>query len=106
MDDAGIALLSKSKYAALRNVSRARVTQWISEGKIEGDALVGEGSRAKIKVAVADMQLCRTLNLGSNDVIDRLRRAEGANRQASKIIKRQLSFSKAPWQACGAHMEI
>jgi hypothetical protein len=57
-------VVSKGQFAALRNVSRGRVSQWISEGKIKPDALVGEGRNAKIKVAVATRQLRDALDVG------------------------------------------
>ena len=60
---ASASVVSKSQYAVLKNVSPGRVTQWISEGKIDADALVGEGRGAKINVAVADQQLRRKLDL-------------------------------------------
>lgn len=49
-----------------RIASRLRlgsISQWISDGKIDGDALDGQGPRAKIRVAVADEQLRQRLDL-------------------------------------------
>jgi hypothetical protein len=43
----------KSEFARLCRVSPGRVSQWISEGKIGPEALVGEGQRAKINVQLA-----------------------------------------------------
>ena len=57
-------VVSKGQFAALRNVSPSRVSQWISEGKIKPDALVGEGRNAKINVAVATRQLRDSLDIG------------------------------------------
>ena len=57
-------VVSKGQFAALRNVSPGRVSQWISEGKIKPDALVGEGRNAKINVAVATRQLRVALDVG------------------------------------------
>jgi hypothetical protein len=57
-------VLSKSQYAVLKNVSAGRVSQWISEGKISADALVGEGRGAKIDVGRADADLRRNLDIG------------------------------------------
>ena len=57
-------VVSKGQFAALRNVSPGRVSQWISEGKIKPDALVGEGRNAKINVAVATRQLRDALDVG------------------------------------------
>ncbi|MCP3477663.1 hypothetical protein NLM33_46800 (plasmid) [Bradyrhizobium sp. CCGUVB1N3] len=39
------------------------ISQWISDGKIDGDALDGQGPRAKIRIAVADEQLRQRLDL-------------------------------------------
>lgn len=57
-------VLSKSAFARLRKVTPARVSQWLSEGKIGPEALAGEGRAAKIRVAVADAQLRQRLDLG------------------------------------------
>lgn len=50
-------IVSKSEFARLSNVTPGRVTQWITAKKIHGDALVGEGRNAQIRVAVARTQL-------------------------------------------------
>lgn len=57
-------VVSKGRFAELRNVSPGRVSQWISEGKLKPSALVGEGRNAKINVAVATSQLRETLDIG------------------------------------------
>jgi hypothetical protein len=57
-------VVSKSQYALLKNVSPGRVSQWISEGKIEPDALIGDGRGARIDVAKADAYLRRKLDIG------------------------------------------
>jgi hypothetical protein len=57
-------VVSKGQFATLRNVSPGRVSQWISEGKIKSDALVGEGRNAKINVTVATLQLREALDVG------------------------------------------
>lgn len=54
--------ISKSEFARRRNVSPGRVTQWISEKKIQGDALVGEGRSATIIEAIAVEQLRRSID--------------------------------------------
>jgi hypothetical protein len=56
-------VVSKGQFATLRNVSPGRVSQWISEGKIKPDALVGEGRNAKINVTVARLQLREALDV-------------------------------------------
>jgi hypothetical protein len=57
-------VVSKGRFAELRNVSPGRVSQWISEGKIKPNALVGEGRNAKINVAIAVQQLRDALDVG------------------------------------------
>lgn len=58
MDDA----ISKAEFARRRGVSPGRVSQWISEKKISGDAFDGEGRNAKIREAIALAQLNRNLD--------------------------------------------
>ncbi|MEE4012110.1 hypothetical protein V1T76_08625 [Roseibium sp. FZY0029] len=58
------AVVSKGAFADIIGVSAGRVSQYISEGKISGPALVGEGRRAKINVAVAREQLRLALDIG------------------------------------------
>jgi hypothetical protein len=69
-------IVSKADFARSRGVSRARVSQWISEGKIAGRALVGEGRNQRIDAAVATAQLLNTLDfsqrLGLNGLSTRL----------------------------------
>lgn len=69
-------IVGKSAFAAQRNVSPGRVTQWISEGKIGPEALSGEGRSAKIIVAVANEHLRQRLDpsqrFGINGLTTRL----------------------------------
>lgn len=57
-------IVSKSEFARLCKVTPGRVTQWITEKKIKGDAIVGEGRNAQIRVAVARAQLKLYLDIG------------------------------------------
>jgi hypothetical protein len=50
-------LFSKGEFARRRNVTPGRLSQWLSEGKISGDAIVGEGRNARIRESVACRQL-------------------------------------------------
>ena len=56
-----IEIVSKAEFAAIAGVSRPTVSQWLREGKIAGDAIVGVGRHARIRVAAALQQLNRTL---------------------------------------------
>lgn len=63
-------VVTKGRFAVLAGVSQPRVSQWLAEGKISGDAIVGSGRKARIRVAVAQKQLRRNLDasqhLGAN----------------------------------------
>jgi len=56
-------VVTKSAFASLIGVSAGRVSQFLSEKKIFGDALVGEGRCARIRVSVACQQLKRNLDI-------------------------------------------
>lgn len=57
-------VVTKGRFAELIGVSAGRVTQMISEGKISGEAMVGEGRNAKIRVDVARQQIRERTDLG------------------------------------------
>ncbi len=54
--------ITKAEFARRRKVTPGRVSQWISEGKISGPALDGEGRSALIREAIACEQLRRKLD--------------------------------------------
>jgi hypothetical protein len=56
--------LAKGEFARLTNVTPGRVSQWIAERKIHGDALVGEGRHQRIHVETAKAQLRAQLDIG------------------------------------------
>lgn len=55
-------VMTKSAFAAHVGVSAGRISQYIAERKIFGDALEGEGRNAKIRLTVAMEQLKRSLD--------------------------------------------
>lgn len=59
----GCATVTKGEFARLINVSPGRVSQYISEGKLHGPALVGEGRMARIAVDIAAKQLNNSLDI-------------------------------------------
>ncbi len=69
-------VVGKSEFAALRGVSPGRVSQWLAEGKIKPNALVGEGRGAKINVEIATRHLQESLDpnqrFGLNGISTRL----------------------------------
>ncbi len=64
--------MTKGAFAAHIGVSAGRISQYIAEGKIYGDALEGDGRSAKIRPAIARQQLQKTLEpsqrFGANGV--------------------------------------
>jgi DNA-binding transcriptional regulator YdaS (Cro superfamily) len=56
-------IVTKSAFASLCGVSCARVSQWLSDGKLTSEAVVGHGHRARIRVDVARAQLKQRLNI-------------------------------------------
>lgn len=56
-------IVTKGEFARLINVSPGRVSQLITEGKLAGPALVGEGRSARISVAHARAQLRDKLDI-------------------------------------------
>lgn len=56
-------VLTKSAFASFVGVTRGRVSQWLTERKLSGAALVGSGHRARIRVDVALDQLKKTLDI-------------------------------------------
>src|ERR1700677_332322 len=58
--------VSKSEFAELMNVSRQRVSQWLSARQIDGEALVGDGRTARINVEIAKEQLSARLSLSQH----------------------------------------
>ncbi|WP_248447261.1 hypothetical protein [Sinorhizobium meliloti] len=64
--------MTKGAFAAHIGVSAGRISQYIAEGKIYGEALEGDGRSAKIRPAIARQQLQKTLEpsqrFGANGV--------------------------------------
>lgn len=61
MDGTAVAM-SKGEFAAHIGVSPGRVSQYIADGQISGDAIEGAGRYAKIRADVAKQQLRRFLD--------------------------------------------
>ena len=57
-----VSTMTKAEYAAHRGVNATRISQYIKEGKIGPNALVGVGVRAKINIELADKQLAERLD--------------------------------------------
>ncbi len=56
--------MSKGDFARHINVSPARVSQYISEGILDEEALEGTGRSARIRVPVAEAQIAARRNVG------------------------------------------
>jgi hypothetical protein len=75
-------LVSKSQFARECDVSPARVSQWINEGKITPDAIVGEGRSAKIDADLATQQVYSRRDVGQS-------LGNGKDTQLSKVSLQQ-----------------
>ena len=56
-------VVSKAEFARVAGVTPTRVGQWLREGKINGEALVGDGRHARINIELARRQLDARLDL-------------------------------------------
>jgi len=54
-------IVTKSEAAAILGVSRPCFSQYLAEGKVDGQAIVGSGHRARIDVDIAREQLRKRL---------------------------------------------
>lgn len=83
--------MSKGEFAAHIGVSPGRVSQYIAEGQISGDAIEGVGRYAKIRAEVAKQQLRRFLDpsqrFGANGA------AALGDQTLAKAVPDQLSLS-------------
>lgn len=68
----------KSTYAKLRGVSAGRVSQWLADGMISGEAIVGVGRSARIVVSLADAQLRERLDHPRRLAFEESDKANGA----------------------------
>lgn len=59
--------ISKGEFAIRRGVTPARVSQWLADGAISGDAIVGTGRGARIDEDLACAQLEARLNAGQRE---------------------------------------
>lgn len=92
--------ISKGEFARRRNVTPARVSQWLSEGKISGAAIVGEGRGALIDEEIACQQLNQKLDIDQRHSGNGLKttlapvnvEAPGGNTVADRIAEQRLEL--------------
>ena len=75
-------VLSKRIFAELIGVTPARLSQYLAEGRISGEAIVGVGRHARINVAVAKAQLKARLDITQRIANGRARLDVGAGAAA------------------------
>ncbi len=90
--------VTKAEFSRLCGVSRARVTQWITGGKISGEAIVGEGPRARIDADLATAQLRDRLDVdkrfGLNGLSTRLDDQSAAPATAHESVEARIKAEK------------
>lgn len=91
-------VVTKGEFAKLRGVAPSAVSNWLRDGKLFGDALVGTGPRARIRVAVAEAQLAATLDPGQQ-------MGQGKVPLAAAAAKAEDESSLARYQAAKAERE-
>lgn len=72
-------ILTKAEFAAAIGVSAGRVSQYIADGRLDGEALVGEGRTQRINLAIATAQLRSRLDIAQmrgNGKMTRIFRSE------------------------------
>lgn len=88
----------KSEFARDMAVSAARVSQWLSEGKITGEAIEGEGRGARIRPDIARRQLRERLHvdqrLGLNGLSTRLGAERGEPEPAEDSVEAKIKAEK------------
>lgn len=91
-------LMTKKDFAEFTNVSAARVSQWLKEGKIQPESLDGQGRRAKIKVQEAlrnleaDLDISQRLGNGLGTKLDADEEKEPEVPTTNELIAQQKLF--------------
>jgi predicted transcriptional regulator len=86
-------IVTKAEFASLLGVSRPAVSQYISEKKISGPAIVGSGVRARINVEIARRQLNKNLDVVRHNSLSGKARTTGTLKTATV---RQVPPPEAP----------
>lgn len=86
-------VVSKKEFADLARVTQGRVSQWLAGRKIYGDAIVGRGHRARIKVPVALEQLKKTLDVDQRLSGNARARLDGS-RVADDVIEDKIKSAR------------
>jgi DNA-binding transcriptional regulator YdaS (Cro superfamily) len=102
----GPTVVSKSDFARLCEVSPARVTQWITDRKIFGPAIVSEGRAAQINVAVAIEQLRETLDVSHRERASARARLDGISCAPPRPVLSKASLERLASKLSAAILEV
>ncbi|MDV6226301.1 hypothetical protein R2G56_08385 [Nitratireductor aquimarinus] len=101
-EPAKVETMAKGDFARLIGVSPGRVSQYITEGKIFGDAIDGEGRLARIRPDVARAQLYKSLEpsqrLGGNGAAVREQSAGASLRTVPEPVHDELATERLKQQ--------
>lgn len=82
-------IVTKAEFSRLVGVSRGRVSQWLTAGKIDGAALVRVGRSERIDVKEARRQLGRRLDIDQRLIKGSRSRISGVGGDTLEEIQRQ-----------------
>ncbi|MGI3128210.1 hypothetical protein [Nitratireductor sp. PBL-C9] len=101
-EPAKVETMAKGDFARLIGVSPGRVSQYITEGKIFGEAIDGEGRLARIRPDVARAQLYKSLEpsqrLGGNGAAVREQSAGSSLRSVPEPVHDELATERLKQQ--------
>ncbi|WP_113154771.1 hypothetical protein [Nitratireductor sp. OM-1] len=101
-EPAKVETMAKGDFARLIGVSPGRVSQYITEGKIFGEAIDGEGRLARIRPDVARAQLYKSLEpsqrLGGNGAAVREQSAGASLRTVPEPVHDELATERLKQQ--------
>jgi hypothetical protein len=81
--------VTKAEFARLADVTRGRVSQWISARQLDGDALVSEGRSVRINVEAARRQLGDRLSVDQRAAHGKARRGAGGGGGTLEALQRE-----------------
>ncbi|PWB89894.1 hypothetical protein C5688_13725 [Methylocystis sp. MitZ-2018] len=96
--------MRKSEFAKSHGVSPGRVSQWLSEGLISGDAIVGVGRSARIVVKIANEQLRERLDQTRRIAFNQSEQPKAARPKEDMLADPEFSSKRAERETLQAEL--